>query len=61
MFHHLHKWFNLAIAFTGTPLFVANTSSSASRPTVILDQATVLGTTNGSVTSYIGIPYAQPP
>ena len=61
MFHHLHKFVNLAIAFTGAPLLLANTSSSASGPTVTLDQATVLGTTNGSVTSYIGIPYAQPP
>ena len=30
-------------------------------PTVQLDQATVYGTTNGSVTSYLNIPFAQPP
>ncbi|PIL25487.1 hypothetical protein GSI_13377 [Ganoderma sinense ZZ0214-1] len=29
--------------------------------TVQLDQATVYGTTNGSVTSYLGIPFAEPP
>ncbi|RPD58729.1 carotenoid ester lipase precursor [Lentinus tigrinus ALCF2SS1-7] len=39
----------------------ASSSSAAPGPTVTLDKATVLGTTNGSVTSYIGIPYAQPP
>ncbi|KAI0644312.1 carotenoid ester lipase precursor [Trametes meyenii] len=30
-------------------------------PTVALDGATVIGTTNGSVTSYLGIPFAEPP
>ncbi|PIL25483.1 hypothetical protein GSI_13373 [Ganoderma sinense ZZ0214-1] len=30
-------------------------------PTVRLDQATVYGTTNGSVTSYFNIPFAEPP
>ncbi|KAI9064593.1 carotenoid ester lipase precursor [Trametes sanguinea] len=30
-------------------------------PSVVLDGATVIGTTNGSVTQYLGIPYAQPP
>ncbi|KAJ2993759.1 hypothetical protein NUW54_g7667 [Trametes sanguinea] len=30
-------------------------------PSVVLDEATVIGTTNGSVTQYLGIPYAQPP
>ncbi|EIW62500.1 carotenoid ester lipase precursor [Trametes versicolor FP-101664 SS1] len=30
-------------------------------PTVPLDMATVIGKTNGTVTSYYGIPYAQPP
>ena len=30
-------------------------------PTVQLDQATVYGTTNGSVTSYLNIPFAEPP
>ncbi|KAI0351847.1 alpha/beta-hydrolase [Trametes cingulata] len=32
-----------------------------SAPTVTLDGATVVGTTNGAVTNYFGIPYAQPP
>ncbi|KAI0351861.1 alpha/beta-hydrolase [Trametes cingulata] len=30
-------------------------------PTVTLDKATVIGTTNGTVTNFFGIPYAQPP
>ena len=30
-------------------------------PTVQLDLATVYGTTNGSVTSYLNIPFAEPP
>ncbi|KAI1782220.1 hypothetical protein LXA43DRAFT_1148890 [Ganoderma leucocontextum] len=30
-------------------------------PTVQLDQATIYGTTNGSVTSYLNIPFAEPP
>ncbi|KAL1945643.1 hypothetical protein VTO73DRAFT_1645 [Trametes versicolor] len=33
----------------------------ASAPTVPLDKATIIGKTNGTVTSYYGIPYAQPP
>ncbi|CDO75771.1 hypothetical protein BN946_scf185039.g7 [Trametes cinnabarina] len=34
---------------------------AASSPTVTLDKATVIGTQQGSVTSYFGIPYAEPP
>lgn len=33
----------------------------AGAPTVPLDNANVIGNTNGTVTSYYGIPYAQPP
>ena len=33
----------------------------ASNPTVTLSKATVVGTVNGSVESYLGIPFAQPP
>ncbi|KAI0656712.1 carotenoid ester lipase precursor [Cubamyces menziesii] len=32
-----------------------------SSPSVSLDNATVIGTTNGTTTRYLGIPYAQPP
>ncbi|KAJ8481682.1 hypothetical protein ONZ51_g5842 [Trametes cubensis] len=32
-----------------------------SSPSVSLDGATVIGTTNGTTTRYLGIPYAQPP
>lgn len=44
-----------------TYLPVAFAIARAANPTVILDKATVIGTTNGSVTSYYGIPYAEPP
>ena len=30
-------------------------------PTVELDNATVFGTTDGTVTQFLGIPFAQPP
>lgn len=33
----------------------------ATPPTVLLDKALVVGTTNDSVTSFFGIPYAEPP
>ncbi|KAL1945641.1 hypothetical protein VTO73DRAFT_1643 [Trametes versicolor] len=33
----------------------------AAAPTVALDNAIVIGETNGTVTSYFGIPYAEPP
>lgn len=33
----------------------------AGPPTAILDKAIVIGTTNDSVTSFFGIPYAEPP
>lgn len=33
----------------------------AAPPTVLLDKALVVGTTNDSVTSFFGIPYAEPP
>lgn len=40
---------------------VAFAIARAADPTVTLDKATVIGTTKGSVTSYFGIPYAEPP
>ncbi|KAI0699628.1 carotenoid ester lipase precursor [Cerioporus squamosus] len=58
MLSRLAVFIQLAVALGGA---VAARSSSVAGPTVTLDKATVLGTTNGSVTSYIGIPYAQPP
>lgn len=42
-------------------LLAAFALARARDPTVILDKATVIGATNGSVTSYFGIPYAEPP
>ena len=30
-------------------------------PTVVLDNATVIGKANGSVVQFLGLPYAQPP
>ncbi|OSC99767.1 carotenoid ester lipase precursor [Trametes coccinea BRFM310] len=34
---------------------------TANPPSVVLDDAIVIGTTNGAVSQYLGIPYAQPP
>ncbi|KAI0365186.1 alpha/beta-hydrolase [Pilatotrama ljubarskyi] len=42
-------------------LLLVSVGECLSAPTVALDKATVIGTTNGSVTNYFGIPYAQPP
>ncbi|KAM5544433.1 hypothetical protein V8D89_002093 [Ganoderma adspersum] len=36
-------------------------AAASALPTVQLDQATVYGITNGSVTSYLNIPFAEPP
>ncbi|KAH9889049.1 carotenoid ester lipase precursor [Cubamyces lactineus] len=36
-------------------------STNASSGTVILDDATIIGTSSGGVTQYLGIPFAQPP
>ncbi|KAI0819593.1 carotenoid ester lipase precursor [Trametes gibbosa] len=46
-----------------TLLFAARFASGASitAPSVTLDKATVIGTGDGVVTQYLGIPYAQPP
>ncbi|KAM5544406.1 hypothetical protein V8D89_002066 [Ganoderma adspersum] len=50
----------LPFALSLTP-FSALWGPGAVSPTVRLDQATVYGTTNGSVTSYLNIPFAEPP
>ncbi|KAI0351842.1 alpha/beta-hydrolase [Trametes cingulata] len=42
-------------------LLLLGAQGAFSVPTITLDGATVIGTTNGSVTNYFGIPYAQPP
>ena len=36
-------------------------AAPASSPTVRLDDATVIGFTEGTSTSFLGIPFAQPP
>ncbi|EIW58887.1 carotenoid ester lipase precursor [Trametes versicolor FP-101664 SS1] len=40
---------------------IASTSVTAAQVTVKLDDATVIGTRNGTVTQFLGIPFAQPP
>ena len=42
-------------------LLGATVTSASPPPTVKLDNATVIGNTSDSVTSFTGIPYAQPP
>lgn len=50
----------LPFALSFSP-FSALWGPGAVSPTVRLDQATVYGTTNGSVTSFLNIPFAEPP
>lgn len=47
-----------AYAFPSTPTYLSDTDTA---PIVQLDNATVLGLTNNSVTSFTGIPFAHPP
>ncbi|KAI0365191.1 carotenoid ester lipase precursor [Pilatotrama ljubarskyi] len=42
-------------------LLVSVRGAFSSTPTVTLDKATIIGSTNGSVANFFGIPYAQPP
>ena len=42
-------------------LAFATGQSAVRAPTVQLDEATVLGTTDGITTSFLGLPFAQPP
>ena len=41
--------------------FFAGVSSRDDAPQVYIDHATIVGKTNGTVDSFLGIPYAQPP
>ncbi|KAM5544429.1 hypothetical protein V8D89_002089 [Ganoderma adspersum] len=50
----------LAVSFAAGP-FSTLWGDAIVSPTVQLDQATVYGTTNGSVSSYFNIPFAEPP
>ena len=50
----------LAVSFAAAP-FATLWGDGIVSPAVQLDQATVYGTTNGSVTSYFNIPFAEPP
>ncbi len=48
--------------FVQLALFLGNAlAASAVAPTATLDDATVIGYTNNSVTSFMGIPFAEPP
>ena len=51
----------LAAVFGVVSAIPSATNREVSEPTVQLDRATVIGSTNGSVTSYMGIPFAEPP
>ncbi|KAI0763841.1 alpha/beta-hydrolase [Trametes elegans] len=51
----------LSLALARLTLAGAAHASLGATATATLDSATVVGTTNGSVTSYFGIPYAAPP
>ena len=51
----------LPLALSFAPLSTLWGDGAMASPTVQLDQATVVGITNGSVTSYYNIPFAEPP
>ena len=51
----------LPLALSFAPLSTLWGDGAMASPTVKLDQATVFGITNGSVTSYYNIPFAEPP
>ena len=51
----------LPLALSFSPFSALWGPGEVSSPTVQLDLATVYGTTNGSVTSYLNIPFAEPP
>ncbi|RDX42833.1 carotenoid ester lipase precursor [Lentinus brumalis] len=61
MFARLAIFVQLAATLGSAVVSSAVLNGTPAGPSVTVDNATVLGTTNGSVTSYIGIPYAQPP
>ncbi|KAI0656620.1 carotenoid ester lipase precursor [Cubamyces menziesii] len=48
------------IAWSSLAVSIACISASTN-PTVTLDEATVIGTSNDSITSFFGIPFAEPP
>jgi hypothetical protein len=48
-------------AFVALVLHVYLTCAASSSTQVTLDKGTFVGTTDGSVNKYLGIPYAQPP
>ncbi|KAI1784678.1 carotenoid ester lipase precursor [Ganoderma leucocontextum] len=51
------------VSLASCTLYLAAAAASASTgpPTVLLDDATVIGFTEGTSTSFLGIPFAQPP
>ncbi|KAI0326862.1 carotenoid ester lipase precursor [Cubamyces sp. BRFM 1775] len=48
------------IAWSSFALAIASVSASAN-PTITLDEATIIGVSNNSVTSFYAIPFAEPP
>ncbi|RDX52209.1 hypothetical protein OH76DRAFT_1416783 [Lentinus brumalis] len=50
----------LVLALTAGSVFAAPTNVQTP-PTVLLDDATIIGQPNGTVVRYLGLPFAQPP
>ena len=51
----------LALLATSAAAIPLSALSGTSQPTVVLDNATVIGKPNGTVVQFLGLPYAQPP
>lgn len=63
MSRSLHPFvLTLATVLGGSVLAAAlNVPPEQSLPTVVLDNAIVIGKANGTVNQFLGIPFAQPP
>ena len=48
------------VCFVSLAVATPNTTS-ATQPVIVLDKAKVIGKANGTVTQFLGIPYAKPP
>ena len=54
-------WAKLVALGIATATVLASPTSYTTPPVVTLDKGTFIGTSNGSVNSFLGIPFAQPP
>ena len=57
----MHARTLLALCTTLKSLAATSAAELVQAPTIIVDDAIVVGTTDGATTSFLGIPFAQPP